>query len=217
MSCNFIDFRSNEQDLEKFCEVLSELKHLKNLSLSGSPISNRLGRILSCIDHSLEVLNLDFCSLLECDLISLIQMSDKHEFLHLNLGTNRLTRFMRTLLLLLMKQPRLVVLDLDYNRFSSNDYLELIACCQRLPKLKCLSVRGPNLMTTQLAAATFIGEHYSCLRSWKIASPIEYSLNRFVGSDEPTDLIQAILPYEMFVNEMNKRAKCLVSIAELSV
>ena len=83
-----------------------------------------------------------------------------------------------------MKQTRLVVLDLDYNRFSSNDYLELIACCQRLTTLKCLSVRGPNSLTTQLAAATFIGEHYPCLRSWKIASPIEYSLNRFVENDE---------------------------------
>lgn len=217
LSCNFIDLRSNVEELEKFCEVISKLKHLKNLSLSGSPITNQLKQLLLSIDHSLEVLNLDFCSLAENDLISLIELSDKHRFVHLNLGTNRLTRFMRILLLLLMKQPDLVVLDLDYNRFSSNDYLELIACCQRLPKLKCLSVRGPNLMTTQLAAATFIGEHYSCLRSWKIASPIEYSLNRFVNSDEPTDLIQAILPYETFVNEMNKRAKCLVSIAELSV
>jgi hypothetical protein len=116
-----------------------------------------------------------------------------------------------------MKQTHLVVLDLDYNRFSSNDYLELIACCQRLPHLKCLSVRGPNSLTTQLAAATFIGEHYACLRSWKIASPIEYSLNRFVENDEQAYLMQTIMPYDMFVNEMNKRAKCLVSIAELSV
>ena len=144
-------------------------------------------------------------------------MSTRHQFLHLDLGTNRLNRFMRQLLIVLIKQTRLVVLDLDYNRFSSNDYLELIACCQRLTTLKSLSVRGPNSLTTQLAAATFIGEHYSCLRSWKIASPIEYSLNRFVGNNEQNYLIQTIMPYEMFVNEMNKRAKCLVSISELSV
>jgi hypothetical protein len=116
-----------------------------------------------------------------------------------------------------MKQTRLVVLDLDYNRFSSNDYLELIACCQRITTLKSLSVRGPNSLTTQLAAATFIGEHYPCLRAWKIASPIEYSLNRFVENDEQNLLIQTIMPYTMFVDEMNKRAKCLVSIVELSV
>ncbi|CAF1127831.1 unnamed protein product [Adineta ricciae] len=217
LSCNFIDFRLNQEDLEQFCTVLSQLKHLKNLSLSGSPITNRLEFILNAIDHSLEVLNLDFCSLYENDLISLSQMSTRHQFLHLDLGTNRLNRFMRQLLIVLIKQSRLVVLDLDYNRFSSNDYLELIACCQRLSSLKSLSVRGPNSLTTQLAAATFIGEHYACLRSWKIASPIEYSLNRFVGNDEQNYLIQTIMPYEMFVNEMNKRAKCLVSISELSV
>ena len=217
LSCNFIDFRLNQDDLEQFCTVLSQLKQLKNLSLSGSPITNCLERILTCFDHSLDVLNLDFCSLSEQDLLSLSHFSDQHQFVHLDLGTNRLNRFMRTLLIVLMKQTRLVVLDLDYNRFSSNDYLELIACCQRLPTLKCLSVRGPNSLTTQLAAATFIGEHYPCLRSWKIASPIEYSLNRFVGTDEQTFLIQTIMPYETFVNEMNKRAKCLVSIAELSV
>ncbi|CAF0729756.1 unnamed protein product [Adineta ricciae] len=217
LSCNFIDFRLNQDDLEQFCTVLSQLKHLKNLSLSGSPITNRLEFILNAIDHSLEVLNLDFCSLYENDLISLSQMSTRHQFLHLDLGTNRLNRFMRQLLIVLIKQSRLVVLDLDYNRFSSNDYLELIACCQRLSSLKSLSVRGPNSLTTQLAAATFIGEHYGCLRSWKIASPIEYSLNRFVGNDEQNYLIQTIMPYEMFVNEMNKRAKCLVSISELSV
>ena len=217
LSCNFIDFRLNQDDLEQFCTVLSQLKHLKNLSLSGSPITNRLERILTCIDHSLDVLNLDFCSLSETDLLSLSQLSTHHQFVHLDLGTNRLNRFMRALVIALMKQPRLVVLDLDYNRFSSNDYLELIACCQRLPNLKCLSVRGPNTLTTQLAAATFIGEHYPRLRSWKIASPIEYSLNRFVGNDEQTYLIQNIMPYETFVNEMNKRAKCLVSIVELSV
>jgi hypothetical protein len=217
LSCNFIDFRLNQDDLEQFCNVLSQLKHLKNLSLSGSPITNRLERILQSIEHSLDVLNLDFCSLCENDLISLYEMSTHHQFLHLDLGTNRLNRFMRTLLIVLMKQTRLVVLDLDYNRFSSNDYLELIACCQRLPTLKCLSVRGPNSLTTQLAAATFIGEHYPCLRSWKIASPIEYSLNRFVGNEEQNYLIQTIMPYDMFVTEMNKRAKCLVTIAELSV
>ncbi|CAF1252387.1 unnamed protein product [Rotaria sordida] len=217
LSCNFIDFRLNHDDLEQFCNVLSQLKYLKNLSLSGSPVTNRLEYILNSIEHSLDVLNLDFCSLCENDLISLCQMSTHHQFLHLDLGTNRLNRFMRTLLLVLMKQKRLVVLELDYNRFSSNDYLELIACCQRLTTLKCLSVRGPNSLTTQLAAATFIGEHYPCLRSWKIASPIEYSLNRFVGNDEQNYLIQTIMPYDMFVNEMNKRAKCLVSIAELTV
>ncbi|CAF3541378.1 unnamed protein product [Rotaria sp. Silwood1] len=217
LSCNFIDFRLNHDDLEQFCNVLSQLKHLKNLSLSGSPITNRLEYILNSIEHSLDVLNLDFCSLCENDLISLCQMSTRHQYLHLDLGTNRLNRFMRTLLLVLMKQKRLVVLELDYNRFSSNDYLELIACCQRLTTLKCLSVRGPNSLTTQLAAATFIGEHYPCLRSWKIASPIEYSLNRFVGNDEQNYLIQTIMPYDIFVNEMNKRAKCLVSIAELTV
>ncbi|CAF3040672.1 unnamed protein product [Rotaria sp. Silwood2] len=217
LSCNFIDFRLNHDDLEQFCTVLSQLKHLKNLSLSGSPITNRLEHILNSIEHSLDILNLDFCSLCENDLISLCQMSTRHQFLHLDLGTNRLNRFMRTLLLVLMKQKRLVVLELDYNRFSSNDYLELIACCQRLTTLKCLSVRGPNSLTTQLAAATFIGEHYPCLRSWKIASPIEYSLNRFVGNDEQNYLIQTIMPYDIFVNEMNKRAKCLVSIAELTV
>jgi len=144
-------------------------------------------------------------------------MSTRHQFLHLDLGTNRLNRFMRQLLIVLIKQTRLVVLDLDYNRFSSNDYLELIACCQRLKTLKSLNVRGPNSLTTQLAAATFIGENYPCLRSWKIASPIEYSLNRFVGNDEQNYLIQTIMPYPMFVNEINKRAKCLVSISELSV
>ncbi|UJR33342.1 hypothetical protein I4U23_020791 [Adineta vaga] len=217
LSCNFIDFRLNQEDLEQFCCVLTQLKHLKNLSLSGSPITNRLEYILNAIDHSLEVLNLDFCSLYENDLISLSQMSTRHQFLHLDLGTNRLNRFMRQLLIVLIKQTRLVVLDLDYNRFSSNDYLELIACCQRLTTLKSLSVRGPNSLTTQLAAATFIGEHYRCLQSWKIASPIEYSLNRFVGNDEQNYLIQTIMPYDMFVNEMNKRAKCLVSISELSV
>ncbi len=213
LSCNFIDFRLNQDDLNEFCNVLSELKYLKNLSLSGSPITNRLERILNSLEHSLDVLNLDFCSLSENDLICLNQ----HQFLHLDLGTNRLNRFMRQLLIVIMKQTRLVVLDLDYNRFSSNDYLELIACCQRLTTLKCLSVRGPNSLTTQLAAATFIGEHYPCLRSWKIASPIEYSLNRFVGNDEQNYLIQTIMPYDMFVNEMNKRAKCLVTIADLSV
>jgi hypothetical protein len=217
LSCNFIDFRLNRDDLEEFCNVLSELKYLKNLSLSGSPITNRLEYILNSIQHSLDVLNLDFCSLSENDLICLNQMSLHHQFLHLDLGTNRLNRFMRQLLIVLMKQTRLVVLDLDYNRFSSNDYLELIACCQRIKTLKCLSVRGPNSLTTQLAAATFIGEHYPCLRSWKIASPIEYSLNRFVENDEQNLLIQTIMPYDMFVNEMNKRAKCLVSIVELSV
>ncbi|CAF0870381.1 unnamed protein product [Adineta steineri] len=217
LSCNFIDFRLNQEDLDQFCNVLSQLKYLKNLSLSGSPITNRLEFILNAIDHSLDVLNLDFCSLYENDLISLSQMSTRHQFLHLDLGTNRLNRFMRQLLIVLIKQTRLVVLDLDYNRFSSSDYLELIACCQRLPTLKGLSVRGPNSLTTQLAAATFIGEHYKCLCSWKIASPIEYSLNRFVGNDEQNYLIQTIMPYDMFVNEMNKRAKCLVSISELSV
>lgn len=217
LSCNFIDFRLNQDDLEQFCNVLSQLKHLKNLSLSGSPVTDRLEYILKSIDHSLDVLNLDFCSLCENDLISLCQMSPRHQFLHLDLGTNRLNRFMRALLLVIMKQKRMVVLELDYNRFSSNDYLELIACCQRLTSLKCLSVRGPNSLTTQLAAATFIGEHYPCLLSWKIASPIEYSLNRFAGGDEQNYLIQTIMPFDMFVNEMNKRAKCLVSIAELSV
>ncbi|UJR13856.1 hypothetical protein I4U23_000866 [Adineta vaga] len=217
LSCNFIDFRLNQDDLDQFCNVLSQLKHLKNLSLSGSPITDRLERILNSIEQSLEILNLDFCSLCENDLRSLSQMSIRHQFLHLDLGTNRLNRFMHTLLIVLMKQTRLIVLDLDYNRFSSNDYLELIACCQRLSTLKCLSVRGPNSLTTQLAAATFIGEHYPCLRSWKIASPIEYSLNRFVGNQEQNYLIETIMPYTMFVNEMNKRAKCLVSIAELSV
>ncbi|CAF3443334.1 unnamed protein product [Rotaria socialis] len=217
LSCNFIDFRLNQEDLDQFCDVLSQLKYLKHLSLSGSPITNRLEYILNAIDHSLDVLNLDFCSLYENDLISLSQMSTRHQFLHLDLGTNRLNRFMRQLLIVLIKQTRLVVLDLDYNRFSSNDYLELIACCQRIQTLKSLSLRGPNSLTTQLAAATFIGEHYKCLRSWKIASPIEYSLNRFVGNDEQNYLIQTIMPYDMFINEMNKRAKCLVSIAELSV
>ncbi|CAF0902559.1 unnamed protein product [Adineta steineri] len=217
LSCNFIDFRLNQDDLEQFCHVLSQLKYLKHLSLSGSPITNRLEHILNSIKHSLDVLNLDFCSLCENDLICLSQMSTHHQFLHLDLGTNRLNRFMRTLLIVLMKQTRLVVLDLDYNRFSSNDYLELIACCQRITTLKCLSVRGPNSLTTQLAAATFIGEHYPCLRTWKIASPIEYSLNRFVGNNEQNYLIETIMPYDMFVNEMNKRAKCLVSVAELSV
>ncbi|CAF1220242.1 unnamed protein product [Adineta ricciae] len=217
LSCNFIDFRLNHDDLDQFCHVLSQLKYLKNLSLSGSPLTDRLERILSSIEQSLEILNLDFCSLCENDLLSLSQLSTRHQFLHMDLGTNRLNRFMRTLLIVLMKQTRLVVLDLDYNRFSSNDYLELIACCQRLSTLKCLSVRGPNSLTTQLAAATFIGEHYPCLRSWKIASPIEYSLNRFVGNHEQNYLIETIMPYNMFVNEMNKRAKCLVSIAELSV
>lgn len=217
LSCNFIDFRLNQDDLDQFCQVLSQLKYLKNLSLSGSPITNRLEFILKSIDHSLDSLNLDFCSLYENDLICLSQMSSRHQFLHLDLGTNRLNRFMRQLLIVLIKQTRLVVLDLDYNRFSSNDYLDLIACCQRLSTLKSLSVRGPNSLTTQLAAATFIGEHYRCLQSWKIASPIEYSLNRFVGNNEQNYLIQTIMPYEMFVNEMNKRAKCLVAIAELSV
>ncbi|CAF5010380.1 unnamed protein product [Rotaria sp. Silwood1] len=217
LSCNFIDFRLNQEDLDQFCNVLSQLKHLKHLSLSGSPITNRLEFILNAIDHSLDVLNLDFCSLYENDLISLSEMSTRHQFLHLDLGTNRLNRFMRQLLIVLIKQTRLVVLDLDYNRFSSNDYLELIACCQRLTTLKSLSLRGPNSLTTQLAAATFIGEHYKCLRSWKIASPIEYSLNRFVGNDEQNYLIQTIMPYDMFISEMNKRAKCLVSISELSV
>ncbi|CAF2339158.1 unnamed protein product [Rotaria sp. Silwood2] len=217
LSCNFIDFRLNQEDLDQFCNVLSQLKHLKHLSLSGSPITNRLEFILNAIDHSLDVLNLDFCSLYENDLISLSEMSTRHQFLHLDLGTNRLNRFMRQLLIVLIKQTRLVVLDLDYNRFSSNDYLELIACCQRLTTLKSLSLRGPNSLTTQLAAATFIGEHYKCLRSWKIASPIEYSLNRFVGNDEQNYLIQTIMPYDVFINEMNKRAKCLVSISELSV
>ncbi|CAF1215206.1 unnamed protein product [Rotaria magnacalcarata] len=217
LSCNFIDFRLNQEDLDQFCDVLSQLKYLKHLSLSGSPITNRLEYILNAIDHSLDVLNLDFCSLYENDLISLSQMSTRHQFLHLDLGTNRLNRFMRQLLIVLIKQARLVVLDLDYNRFSSNDYLELIACCQRIQTLKSLSLRGPNSLTTQLAAATFIGEHYKCLRAWKIASPIEYSLNRFVGNDEQNYLIQTIMPYDMFISEMNKRAKCLVSISELSV
>ena len=217
LSCNFIDFRLNREDLEQFCQVLTQLKHLKTLSLSGSPVTNRLEYILNSIEHSLDVLNLDFCSLTENDLLSLNQMSTRHQFLHLDLGTNRLNRFMRQLLIVLMKQTRLVVLDLDYNRFSSNDYLELIACCQRLPKLKSLSVRGPNSLTTQLAAATFLGEHYPCLRAWKIAAPIEYSLNRFVENNEQNLLIQTIMPYEIFVEEMNKRAKCLVSIVELSV
>ena len=217
LSCNFIDFRLHDDDLNQFCEVLSQLKHLKNLSLSGSPITNRLESILNAIDHSLDVLNLDFCSLYENDLISLSQMSHRHQFLHLDLGTNRLNRFMNQLLIVLIKQTRLIVLDLDYNRFSSNDYLELIACCQRIPNLKSLSIRGPNSLTTQLAAATFIGEHYRSLQSWKIAAPIEYSLNRFVGNDEQNYLIQTIMPYETFVKEMNKRAKCLVSISELSV
>jgi hypothetical protein len=217
LSCNFIDFRLNRDDLEQFCNVLSQLKQLKNLSLSGSPVTNRLEYILNSIEHSLDVLNLDFCSLSENDLLSLNQLSTRHQFLHLDLGTNRLNRFMRQLLIVIMKQTRLVVLDLDYNRFSSNDYLELIACCQRLTTLKSLSVRGPNSLTTQLAAATFIGEHYPCLRTWKIASPIEYSLNRFVENDEQNLLIQSIMPYDMFVDEMNKRAKCLVSIVELSV
>ncbi|CAF1190440.1 unnamed protein product [Rotaria magnacalcarata] len=217
LSCNFIDFRLNHDDLEQFCLVLSQLKYLKNLSLSGSPVTNCLEKILNSIEYSLDVLNLDFCSLSENDLITLCQMTTRHQLLHLDLGTNRLNRFMRTLLLAIMKQKRLVVLELDYNRFSSNDYLELIACCQRVSSLKCLSVRGPNSLTTQLAAATFIGEHYPCLRSWKIASPIEYSLNRFVENDEQNYLIQTIMPFDIFVNEMNKRAKCLVSIAELSV
>jgi len=172
---------------------------------------------LNAIDHSLDILNLDFCSLNENDLISLNQMSTRHQFVHLDLSTNRLNRFMRQLLIVLMKQTRLVVLDLDFNRFSSNDYLDLIACCQRLSTLKSLSVRGPISLTTQLAAATFIGEHYANLCLWKIASPIEYSLNRFIGNQEQNYFIQTIMPYEMFVNEINQRAKCLVSISELSV
>jgi hypothetical protein len=217
LSCNFIDFRLNQEDLEQFCHVLTQLKFLKHLSLSGSPITNRLEAILQSIDHSLDVLSLDFCSLYENDLISLSQMSTRHQFLHLDLGTNRLNRFMHQLIIVLIKQTRLVVLDLDYNRFSSNNYLELIACCQRLTTLKSLSVRGPNSLTTQLAAATFIGEHYTCLRSWRIASPIEYSLNRYVGNAEENPLMQTIMPCDVFVEEINKRAKCLVSISELSV
>ena len=87
-----------EDDLDQFCNVLSQLKHLKNLSLSGSPITNRLEFILNSIEHSLDVLNLDFCSLYENDLICLSQMSTRHQFLHLDLGTNRLNRFMRTII-----------------------------------------------------------------------------------------------------------------------
>ena len=88
MSCNFIDFRLNQDDLEQFCNVLAQLKHLKNLSLSGSPITNRLERILQSIEHSLDVLNLDFCSLCENDLISLYEMSTHHQLLPSSMSDN---------------------------------------------------------------------------------------------------------------------------------
>ncbi|CAF1640361.1 unnamed protein product, partial [Didymodactylos carnosus] len=113
-------------------------------------------------------------------------------------------------------QKQLIVLELDYNRFSSNDFLELIACCQRLTNLKCLNVRGPNSLTTLLAAATFIGEQYHGLKSWKIASPIEYSMAQSSNEQYQTS-INTIMPYDVFVHEIQKRSKCFVSIAELTL
>ncbi|CAF1032775.1 unnamed protein product, partial [Didymodactylos carnosus] len=86
LSCNFIDFRLNNDILEQFCSCLKQLKLLKNLSLSGSPIN--------------------FCSLYENDIQSLINTSTLHQYLHLDLGTNRLNRYMKQLLLLLMKQKQ---------------------------------------------------------------------------------------------------------------